>query len=158
MTKDSPPHLQRLVGSWATEATHPAMPGVVVHGTAVFEWLEGEQFLIQRSRNDHPDFPDAIAIIGDTDADRAEDVGNGAAADSDAPLTLHYFDSRGVFRVYQTTVDEQAWRWWRDVPGFSQRMTFTFADDGNTIVGTSQLCRDDINWDDDLESTYRRQR
>ena len=28
--------------SSSTEATHPAMLGVVVHGTAVIEWLEGE--------------------------------------------------------------------------------------------------------------------
>jgi hypothetical protein len=27
--------LDRLVGTWMTEATHPAMSGVVVHGTAV---------------------------------------------------------------------------------------------------------------------------
>ncbi len=25
--------LKQLVGSWTTEATHPKMPGVVVHGT-----------------------------------------------------------------------------------------------------------------------------
>ena len=31
--------LGRLVGRWTTEATHPAMPRVVVHGTAVVEWL-----------------------------------------------------------------------------------------------------------------------
>jgi hypothetical protein len=37
--------LNRLVGTWTTEATHPAMPGVVVHGTVVVEWLEGERFL-----------------------------------------------------------------------------------------------------------------
>ncbi|MEX2282595.1 MAG: hypothetical protein WEE89_08930 [Gemmatimonadota bacterium] len=29
--------LDRLVGMWATEATHPAMPGVIVHGTVVIE-------------------------------------------------------------------------------------------------------------------------
>ena len=56
--------LNRLVGSWSTEATHPARPGVVVHGTASIEWLEGQRFLIVRSRNDHPDFPDAISISG----------------------------------------------------------------------------------------------
>src|SRR5688572_13986010 len=43
----------RLLGTWKLEATHPAMPGVVVSGTAVIEWLEGEQFLIQRSLTDH---------------------------------------------------------------------------------------------------------
>ena len=38
------------------------MPGVVVHGTAIIEWLKGERFLILRSRNEHPDFPDAISM------------------------------------------------------------------------------------------------
>lgn len=42
---------------WATEATHPALPGVIVHGTAVIEWLEGQRFLIHRARTDHPEFP-----------------------------------------------------------------------------------------------------
>jgi hypothetical protein len=27
--------LDRLVGTWTTEATHPALPGVVVHGITV---------------------------------------------------------------------------------------------------------------------------
>jgi hypothetical protein len=62
--------LNRLVGSWSTEATHPARPGVVVHGTASIELLETQHFLIVRSRNDHPDFPDAISILGFTDVDR----------------------------------------------------------------------------------------
>lgn len=54
--------LERLVGGWTTEATHPAMPGVVVHGTVVVEWLEGEQFLLHRARTDHADFPDALHL------------------------------------------------------------------------------------------------
>src|SRR4029453_12062183 len=39
----TPPELEplnRLVGNWVTEATHRALPGVVVHGTASIEWLE----------------------------------------------------------------------------------------------------------------------
>ncbi len=43
------PELQgwrRLVGTWATEATHPAFPGTVVSGQATFEWLEDQRFLI----------------------------------------------------------------------------------------------------------------
>ena len=44
--------LERLVGEWSTEATHPMLPGVIVHGTAVVEWLDGGQFLMIRSRND----------------------------------------------------------------------------------------------------------
>src|SRR5687768_5454802 len=101
--------LGRLVGKWTTEATHPAMPGVVVRGTAVFEWLEGEQFLILRTRNDHPDFPDSIAVIGYTEQDRVQEKKAPERSFSDQrPLTMHYFDSRGVFRVYQTSIDGEA--------------------------------------------------
>ena len=147
--------LDRLVGTWTTEATHPAMPGTVVHGTAEIEWLEGERFLIQRSRMDHPDFPDSISIIGYTEVDR-ERVAPPAA---EVPqLSMHYYDSRGVFRVFQASVDDALWRFWRNAPGFSQRFTGTFADGGDTIVGRAQLCRDDANWADDLEITYRRRR
>jgi hypothetical protein len=69
---------------------------------------------------------------------------------------MHYFDSRGVFRVYETSVRDESWRWWRDVAGFSQRFTGRFADGGDTIVGRSRLCEDDVHWADDLAITYRR--
>jgi hypothetical protein len=134
--------LNALVGEWATEATHPAFPSTVVHGRAVFEWLEGEQFLIQCSQADHPDFPDATAIIG---------------APTDG-LSMHYFDSRGVHRVYEVSLDDGIWRIWRDSPGFSQRFTGTFGDGGDTLSGLWQLSRDGSSWDDDLEITYRRVR
>ena len=69
---------------------------------------------------------------------------------------MHYFDSRGVFRVYEVSIDDESWRLWRNAPGFSQRFTGTFADGGDAIVGRWQLCQDDVRWDDDLEITYRR--
>ena len=150
--------LGRLVGRWTTEATHPMMPGVVVHGTAVIEWLEGEQFLIVRGRTDHPQFPDAISVIGYTDDDRVDEAtGTVQERADDRQLTMHYFDSRGVFRLYEAGIDETAWRWWREEPGFSQRFTGTFTDGGATIVGMSQLRRDDVHWKDDLAITYRRE-
>jgi hypothetical protein len=142
--------LDRLVGSWTTEATHPAMPGVTVHGEAQIEWLEGKKFLIVRAKTDHPQVPDSISIIGFTDADRAEEVEVAGA------LSMHYYDSRGVYRDYAAGVDDNAWRWWRDAPGFSQRFTGTFTDGGATIVGLSQLCQDGAHWKDDLAITYRR--
>jgi hypothetical protein len=132
--------LNALVGAWTIEMTHPAFPGTVVAGRASFEWLEGERFLIQRSQADHPDFPDSISIVG------AMDDG----------LSMHYFDSRGVHRVYRLSMSEGVLRIWRDAPGFSQRFTGTLADGGDTIAGLWQLSRDDSTWDDDLEITYRR--
>ena len=131
---------QALIGDWTIEATHPAFPSVVVGGSSTFEWLEGERFVIQRSRADHPDFPDSISVIGMAD-DR---------------LAMYYFDSRGVHRVYEMSVAGEVLRIWRDAPGFSQRFEGRFADDGDTLSGTWQLSRDDTTWDDDLEITYRR--
>lgn len=69
---------------------------------------------------------------------------------------MHYFDSRGVFRVYEVGVDSKSWRYFRDSPGFSQRFTGTFSDDGNTIVGLCELNRDGAHWKDDLRITYRK--
>ncbi len=141
--------LARLVGRWTTEATHPAVPDTIVRGTVEVEWLEGERFLIHRARTDHPAFPDSISIIGFMGADRVE-------AGSGDTMQMHYFDSRGVFRAFEASIDAEAWRFWRTAPGFSQRFTGTFADGGNTIVGRTQLSRDDVHWDDDLAITYRR--
>src|SRR5947209_12056501 len=83
---------RRLVGRWTTEATHPAFPGTVISGASEFEWLEGEQFLIFRSHYEHADIPDAVSIIGDTDGPR-----------------MHYFDSRGVHRLYDLTMADGSW-------------------------------------------------
>ena len=145
--------LHHLVGTWTTEATHPALPHVVVRGTAVVEWLEGERFLIHRASNEHPDFPDSISIIGFTDHDR---VGNAAASSSEQKLTMHYYDSRGVFRIYDAAMDDVSWRLERLASGFAQRFVGTFADGFRTIVGVWQLCEDDVDWNDDLRITYRR--
>ena len=71
---------------------------------------------------------------------------------------MHYYDSRGVFRAYDTSATADSWRIWRNAPGFSQRFTGTFADGGDTIAGLWQLCEDDVNWADDLQITYRRRR
>jgi hypothetical protein len=129
----------RLVGAWTTEATHPAVPGTIVSGTADVQWLEGERFLIFRSHSDHPDFPDSISIIGDTGG-----------------LQWHYFDSRGVHRIYEFRVTHDGWEMARDAPEFSQRMTVTFGDDDNTMSGLSKLSVDDETWQDDPQITYRR--
>ena len=129
-----------LVGEWSTSATHPALGSVKVPGHTTFEWLEGRRFLIGRSRNDHPDFPDGLTVTG---------------ADGDG-LAMHYYDSRGVERVYQASLNDGVLELWRDAPGFSQRYTGTFSDDGDTITGLWQFSSDGSSWEPDLEITYRR--
>lgn len=156
-THESLKSLNRLVGTWTTEATHPAFPGLTVHGSAEVEWLEGEKFLIHRARTDHPDFPDSIAIIGFTEYDRVEEGARSVPANhKQQRLQMNYFDSRGVSRIYDARANEESWGYERMAPGFSQRFTGRFADDGNTITGISQLCQDDRTWHDDLAITYRR--
>lgn len=131
---------QRLVGTWATEATHPALPGIVVTGLATFEWLEDQRFLIWRSHYDHPEIPDAITVTGIIDG----------------KPSMHYFDPRGVHRVFAAGITAGTWRFWNDTPGFSQRFTGVLSEDGDRIAGQGQLSRDGARWEDDLAITYRR--
>jgi hypothetical protein len=128
-----------LIGAWDTEATHPLFDGVVT-GWITFEWFEGGQFLVQRSHNDHPDFPDGICIIG------PPEEGDG--------LVMEYFDSRGVRRTYQVSLEDGVLRWWRDHPGFDQRYVAELAPD--RFEGVCQLAREPGEWKDDLKVTYRR--
>jgi hypothetical protein len=128
-----------LIGTWATEATHPLVDAVVP-GTITFEWLEGGHFVVQRSSNDHELFPDAISVIGSPES------GDG--------LVMEYFDSRGVRRTYGISLDDGVLRIWRDAPGFDQRYFATLAPD--TFEGQFQLAETPGDWQDDLKVTYRR--
>ena len=150
-TEDVLLRLGALVGEWTTESTHPALPDTIVRGQASFEWLEGKKFLIWREHSDHPDFPDAISIIGVTGG-----------------LQTHSYDSRGVYRTMETRISDETWELSmpREQPsdtafaegssGFAARFVGTFADGGSTILGRVQLSYDDKTWEDDLKTTYRR--
>ena len=39
---------------------------------------------------------------------------------------------------------------------FSLRTMFTFEDDDRTMTGEGNLSHDDVNWEEDLQITYRR--
>jgi hypothetical protein len=131
---------EALVGAWKSIATHPSLPGVEVPGTATFEWLEGGHFLIGRSRNEHADFPDSLLVFG---------------ADGDG-LLMHYYDSRGVERVYGTSLRDGVWRVWRDDPDFAQRFVGKFEDGGSKISGQWEASQDDATWEPDLAIRYSR--
>ena len=111
-----------------------------------FEWLPGQQFLIERWEVPMPEAPDGIAIIG-PDPERE---GN---------YLQHYFDSRGVARVYKMSFANGVWKLWRDEADFSpldfgQRYTGTVSDDGKTIAGAWQICNDGKTWEHDFDLTY----
>ncbi len=139
-----PAALERLdafVGEWSMEASFAA--GVT--GRAVFEWVLGGQFLVERT--EVPGAPDGIAIVG---LDR----------DGEA-FTQHYFDSRGVARVYAMTFSDGVWTLLRDSPDFSpldfwQRFTGEFSADGGTISCRWETSRNGSSWEHDFDLTYRK--
>ena len=133
---------QALIGEWTIEMTHPMVEDTMIRGRATYEWLEGGRFLIQRAANDHPDFPDSICVIG--------------VMEGEDDLSMQYFDSRGVHRVYAIGFDGTELTMERDARGFAQRASATLSDGGCTLAGVWQLNQDDQGYRDDLEFTYRR--
>jgi hypothetical protein len=69
-----------------------------------------------------------------------------------------YSDERGVQRIYRVRLVSGVWTMSRTSPGFSQRMTGTLSDDGNTIRVDGELMRDGSRWEPDLAITYTRER
>ncbi len=137
--------LEPLVGEWSTEAS--IAPGLL--GAAVFEWVLDGQFLAQRASIPHPQAPDGYSLIG---VDEAGEV-----------YTHHYFDSRGVARLYKMTFDGRDWELLRTEPDFfpldfSQRYVGRLSDDGNTIDGRWETSQDGSSWTLDFDLTYRRVR
>jgi hypothetical protein len=131
---------QWLVGRWATESAYPGLPGTVVNGETVIEWLEDQQFLLQRSHFDHPQIPDAITVTGIIDG---------------SPV-MNYFDPRGIHRIFNVDITANTWRFSNNASGFSQRFTGTLSDDHTTIDGQGERSEDGTTWQPDLTITYRR--
>ena len=134
--------LKTLIGEWKTVGTHPYVPGTIFHGHTSFEWIEGGAFLIMRSEIDEELIPRGIAIFG--------------SDDTTGEYFMLYFDERKVSRKYELSFQDNILKWWRNAPNFSQRYTWTFADNGNTIIGKGELCKDGMTWEGDLELTYTR--
>jgi hypothetical protein len=139
--------LEPLIGEWSVEALFPGAPPTDLRGRTVFEWMTGGRFLLQRWEVPIDEAPDGLAVIG-------PDQDNNA-------YLQHYFDSRGVARVYAMSVDDGVWRLSRTTADFSpldfsQRFTGTFGDDGPTIRGGWELCHDGSTWEHDFDLVYTR--
>jgi len=139
--------LDVLLGTWDLEATFeagyfgPDSPPVTGGGgRTTFDWLEGAFFLIQRFTVESPTAPSGIAIIG---------TGEGPET-----FEQHYYDSRGVARVYQMSLNEGLWKVWREIPGFWQRYTGVFSEDGETIAGAWEGSADGAEWKHDFDLNY----
>src|SRR5690625_4512333 len=92
--------LDRLAGTWTFTMRHSAMTEPVT-GMQVYRWVLDGTFLQQDWTYEHPDFPDAIAMLDEHH--------------------LHHFDVRGITRVFDLTLDEAGWWMIRRDDDFWQR-------------------------------------
>lgn len=146
------PALERLepfVGEWDVDATFPSGGITGVTASSVFEWILDGQFLVQRSEVSHPAAPNGFSVVG-VDADGET-------------YTQHYFDSRGVARLYNMTFEDGEWTLMRTSADFTplhfqQRFIGRFSEDGNTIEGQWQTSDDRSTWKLDFDLTYTRRR
>jgi hypothetical protein len=140
--------LAPFVGEWRLLAGFGNQEPADIGARVTFEWLPGERFLTERWTVPVPEAPDGIAIIGPNPK-------------SEGNYLQHYFDSRGVARVYRMSFADKIWKLWRDEPDlspldFAQRFTGTFSDDGKTIAGRWEICHDGKTWEHDFDLTYTR--
>jgi hypothetical protein len=141
--------LDAFVGEWSMEAIFPGLSDAGLRGRATFERALGGRLLIQHTEVPHPDAPDSLSLI-------AYDADSGG-------YTQHYFDDRGVVRVYSMTFDDGvAWTLLRDRADFSpldfqQRFLGSFSEDGQLIKGAWEKSTDDgATWEHDFTLIYRR--
>jgi hypothetical protein len=146
--------LDAFVGEWIVDARFSGDRAAPVdaagEGPQVrsrFEWALNGQFLLQHTEIPIPEAPDSMTIV-------SVDAETGG-------YTQHYYDSRGVVRLYAMNFTDGVWTLTRESPDFSpldfrQRFTGTFSDDGNVITGAWEICFDGGDWEHDFELNYRK--
>jgi len=139
--------LEPFVGEWRMDAPAFTLPrDLADDARTTFEWTLGGAFLLERSSVPLPEAPDGLSVI---------------APAADDGYTQHYFDSRGIARVYAMTFDGSDWTLERHAPDFSplpfhQRWLGTFSADGDTINGRWEQSPDGHDWELDFELAYQR--
>ena len=142
---------ERLLGRWHGTGQIPIEPPMDVTVDAETERL-GE-LIVLRTVGQPAEVPDSVSIIG--------------GATGGQPQPMHYFDSRGVKRMFMTIVEGSTWRIWRapgedwngpNGPGFNQRYIGEISADGNTIEGRWERGMGDAgeDWEIDVPITYVR--
>ena len=104
--------------------------------------IEGGAFLMWYSEIEYEGFPTEIALFGSDDVT--------------GQYFMLYFDERKVSRKYDVSFKNNILNWWRNTPEFSQHYSWTFADNGNAIIGKGEMCKDGKTWEKDLEQSFKR--
>jgi hypothetical protein len=144
--------LDAFVGEWVLEVRFPGYQQSAATGDAPvarsrFEWVLDRHYLLQRTEIPIAEAPDSLTII-------SVDPETGG-------YVQHYYDSRGVTRLYAMSLTGGVWTLTRESPDFSpldfrQRFTGTFSQNGNTITGAWEKDVDGAGWAHDFDLTYRR--
>jgi len=140
-----------LIGEWLGKGELPGDPLMRLAVETKVDRL-GE-FVVMRSVGQPAEMPDTISIIG--------------GAPDGQPQPMHYFDERGVKRLYLTTLEGLTWRIWRAPgedwngpggPGFNQRFFGEISADGNSIDARWERGMGDAGdqWEIDFPLTYVR--
>ena len=117
-----------LIGEWHGEGEIPMEPPMKVSVEAKISRLG--KFIVFSTVCTPAEVPDSVSIIG--------------GAPEGEPQPMHYFDSRGVKRLFLMALDGPALKIWRapgedwngpDGPGFNQRFIGEISADGKTIAG-----------------------
>lgn len=144
--------LEKFIGTWEMDAISGGV--TVAKARVEFEWLEGEQFMIERTTAFPPlpatpqiwidNNPNPITVIIGLD-------------DNSGHFTFMYSDVRGVRRIYQMTLSDKVWKVWGQAgEGFYQRFEGKFSDDGNKITVRIEQSKDNKNWELDFDTIYKR--
>jgi hypothetical protein len=127
--------LDRLLGTWDLTMHHRLMTEPIRGRQHYERVLDGAYVRLDWSY-DHPDFPDALAILSEDAA--------------------HYFDVRGVTRVFDLEIDDEGWRMVRLDPEFAQRYTTRFVGE-DAMESEGEFSSDGgTTWDHDFTMTYTR--
>lgn len=126
--------LDRLVGTWQFTMQHVAVPEPVVGQQRYERVLRGAYIQLQWTY-EHPQFPDALCLLDDR--------------------SVHYFDTRGVTRVFDLETTDAGWSMVRRDPDFWQRSAGRFLGP-DAVEGTGENSFDGgATWQHDFSITCR---
>lgn len=144
--KDDIEQLGFFIGTWTVEITHPHIQPNPIVGHSQFEWLD-DAYIIQRTQIEQPEFPSSMIIYDWNPAS--------------GQYIQHYFDSRGVTRLYEMSFEGSVWKLWRGAADFSpldfhQRFIGKIEEGGNAIEGSWEQSGDGNTWAHDFKLVLRR--
>ena len=143
--------LEPLVGEWSLAVVPPGgdrpdvLPDVGARNT--WEWMGASDLLVQRWTVPVPEAPDGMAVVG--------------WDESRGTFVQHYFDDRGVVRLYELILEGPRLTLERTRPDFSplhfsQRYVGTLTEDRRRIDGAWYIAHDHQTWEKDFDLIYTR--